>query len=305
MPQLVIDAREASISTGLKVGRILPFKKRRMVVHFIFMDHTGPTDMNPSEISSMDLLPHPHIGLSTVSYLFSGQVTHCDNLVVKQIIKPGAVNWMTTGKGIVHSERFEDPAALAEGAMEIIQSRVTLPENAGESDPTFEIYQPEVLPVSTDKVIRMRLIAGSAYGLKNNVQIHMPMFFLHIKLDAESKIDESGGYSESAMYVVKGDVDIAENLFHKGQMVVFSREEEPVIKSNEPATLMMFEGEPLGDRFIWWNFVSSRKERIEQAKTDWKAGRIKLAPKDDKEFISLLEDKSRPSAMPLQAEPIS
>ncbi|HRP44174.1 MAG TPA: pirin family protein [Ginsengibacter sp.] len=163
MPQLIIEAREASISTGLNVRRILPFRKRRMVGPFIFMDHAGPVDIPINTASNLDVLPHPHIGLSTVSYLFGGQVTHRDSLGVEQIIKPGSVNWMTAGKGIAHSERFEEPDALAGGELEMIQTWVALPEKDEEADPTFENYQPQALPVFTDKGVWMRLIAGDAY----------------------------------------------------------------------------------------------------------------------------------------------
>jgi len=145
------------------------------------MDHAGPVDMQPKILSSMDVLPHPHIGLSTVSYLFGGQVTHRDSLGVEQVIRPGEVNWMTAGSGIAHSERFEEPGTLAGGALEMIQTWVALPERDEESLPTFHNYQPEALPVFTDKGIRMRLIAGNAYGLKNEVKTHSPLFYLHVK----------------------------------------------------------------------------------------------------------------------------
>src|SRR5205085_11616298 len=149
MPDLVIEARIAAISTAMKVKRILPFRLKRMVGPFIFMDHAGPVNM-PSRLSSMDVLPHPHIGLSTVSYLFGGQVTHRDSLGVEQVIRPGEVNWMTAGSGIAHSERFEDPAALAGGKLEMIQTWVALPEKDEEASPTFANYKPEALPAFTD-----------------------------------------------------------------------------------------------------------------------------------------------------------
>src|SRR5687767_5467523 len=164
MLDIVIQAREAAISKVLKVKRILPFRLRRMVGPFIFMDHAGPIVDLPPEHSSLDVLPHPHIGLSTVSYLFGGQVTHRDSLGVEQVIRPGEVNWMTAGRGIAHSERFEDPNALAGGMLEMIQTWVALPEKDEESTPAFDNYKPEQLPVYTDTGIWMRLIAGNAYG---------------------------------------------------------------------------------------------------------------------------------------------
>lgn len=305
MPQLIIEAREASISTGLNVRRILPFRKRRMVGPFIFMDHAGPVDIPIHNASNLDVLPHPHIGLSTVSYLFGGQVTHRDSLGVEQIIKPGSVNWMTAGKGIAHSERFEEPDALAGGELEMIQTWVALPEKDEEADPTFENYQPQALPVFTDKGVWMRLIAGDAYGLRNNVKTHSPLFYLHTQLDRDARINLPTGHAERAIYVAKGSIEIGGHTYRKGQMILFGKEEDPVLKATEDTTLMMLGGEPVGDRFIWWNFVSSRRERIEQAKADWKAGRIILPPNDNKEFIPLPEDRSRPSSMPPQAEPLS
>src|SRR5215212_12259422 len=168
MLDIVIQARDAAISKEMKVKRILPFRFRRMVGPFIFMDHAGPIADLPSEPSSLDVLPHPHIGLSTVSYLFGGQVTHRDSLGVEQIIKPGEVNWMTAGSGIAHSERFEDPSALT-GGLEMIQTWVALPEKDEELAPSFNNYAPEQLPVFTDKGVWLRLIAGNAYGLRNDV----------------------------------------------------------------------------------------------------------------------------------------
>src|SRR5678815_3952325 len=172
MLEIVIEARKASIGPGMDVRRILPFRLKRMVGPFIFMDHAGPVTIQPQQIHSMDVLPHPHIGLSTVSYLFEGQVTHRDSLGVEQIIRPGEVNWMTAGSGIAHSERFEDPSALT-GGLEMIQTWVALPEKDEEASPSFSNYSPEQLPVFTDKGIWMRLIAGNAYGLNNLSLIHI------------------------------------------------------------------------------------------------------------------------------------
>ena len=149
----------------MKVKRILPFRSRRMVGPFIFMDHAGPVDVAPAVSRSLDVLPHPHIGLSTVSYLFGGQVTHRDSLGVEQIIRPGEVNWMTAGRGIAHSERFEDPTALSGGNLEMIQTWVALPEKDEEAAPAFDNYTPEQLPVFSERGVWMRLIAGNAFGL--------------------------------------------------------------------------------------------------------------------------------------------
>ncbi len=298
MPDLVIQARKATIADSLDVRRILPFRQRRMVGPFIFMDHAGPVANPPVSINAMDVLPHPHIGLSTVSYLFGGQVTHRDSLGVEQIIRPGEVNWMTAGRGISHSERFEDAAALTGGTLEMIQTWVALPEKDEESAPTFFNYTPEQLPIFTEKGTWMRLIAGSAYGLRNDVSIHSPLFYLHVILDAGTRFSLPKEYSERAIYITKGRIEIGGNFYNESQMLVFKKGDDPVILAREKTIFMLLGGEPLGDRFIWWNFVSSRKERIEQAKSDWKEGRIILPPNDNHEFIPLPETKSRPSEMP-------
>ena len=305
MLDIVIEARNAAISKSMKVKRILPFRLRRMVGPFIFMDHAGPiVDISPVP-SSLDVLPHPHIGLSTVSYLFGGQVTHRDSLGVEQIIRPGEVNWMTAGSGIAHSERFEDPAALAGGELEMIQTWVALPEKDEEAVPSFNNYTPDQLPVFTDQGVWMRLIAGNAYGLGNNVKTNSPLFYLHVILQQGASFGLPKEHSERGFYIAKGSVEVSGNTYHEGQMLVFNIGVDPVILAKENTTLMLLGGEPLGERFIWWNFVSSRKERIEQAKEDWKQGRIILPPTDNKEFIPLPEDKSHPAGSAPKPEPLS
>ncbi len=304
MLDIVIQSREASISKTVKVKRILPFRLRRMVGPFIFMDHAGPITNIPSDPSAMDVLPHPHIGLSTITYLFGGQVTHRDSLGVEQIIRPGEVNWMTAGKGIAHSERFEDTSVL-NGEMEMIQTWVALPEKDEETEPAFHNYTTSQLPIFTDKGVWMRLIAGNAYGLNNDVKTHSPLFYLHVVLDRGARFALPNEHSERGFYIAKGSIELSGTSYEQGQMLVFKKGVDPVIMANEDTTLMLCGGEPLGERFIWWNFVSSRKERIELAKEDWKQGRIKLPPNDDKEFIPLPVEMSRPSGSSPQAEPLS
>jgi redox-sensitive bicupin YhaK (pirin superfamily) len=295
MLDLVIEARQAAIAPGMTVRRILPFRMRRMVGPFIFMDHAGPVHVQPTNIKTMDVLPHPHIGLSTVSYLFGGQVMHRDSLGVQQIIRPGEVNWMTAGSGIAHSERFEDPAVLAGSALEMIQTWVALPEKDEESKPAFDNYKPEQLPIFTDTGVWMRLIAGNAFGLNNSVKTHSPLFYLHVELQANARFGLPAEHAERGIYVVKGSIEFSGRTYTAGQMLVFTKGVDPTLVAKEKSTLMMLGGEPLGERFIWWNFVSSRKERIDQAKADWKAGRILLPPNDNLEFVPLPEDKSRPA----------
>ena len=304
MLEIVIEARSAAISPAVKVKRILPFRLRRMVGPFIFMDHAGPINDIPSQPSALDVLPHPHIGLSTVSYLFGGQVTHRDSLGVEQVIRPGEVNWMTAGRGIAHSERFEDPASLTEG-LEMIQTWVALPEKDEEGAPSFNNYSPDQLPVYTDKGVWMRLIAGSAYGLQNNVKTASPLFYLHASLQQGATFGLPKEHSERAFYIVKGSIEVSGIIYEQGKMLVFGKGSDPLLIAKKDTTLMVLGGEPLGERFIWWNFVSSRKERIEQAKEDWKQGRIILPPNDNKEFIPLPDDKSKPAGSSPRPEPLS
>ena len=305
MIDLVIEARSATINEGMHVNRILPFRLRRMVGPFIFMDHAGPVEAVPSSIKSLDVLPHPHIGLSTVSYLFGGQVTHRDSTGAEQIIKPGEVNWMTAGSGISHSERFEDPSMLAGNQLEMIQTWVALPEKDEEASPEFHNYPAQQLPVFKDRGIWMRLIAGNAFGLGNDVKTHSPMFYLHVVLEKEARFGIPQDYTERGIYIAKGNIEVAGRTYTKGQMLVFTKGSDPVIIAKEATTLMLLGGEPVGERFIWWNFVSSKKERIEQAKEDWKQGRIILPPADKDEFIPLPEDKSKPASSAPPPEPLS
>ena len=298
MLDIVIESRKASIAPGFEVKRILPFRLRRMVGPFIFMDHGGPISLPAPTTTNLDVLPHPHIGLSTVSYLFSGKVTHRDSLGVQQEIKPGEVNWMTAGKGIAHSERFEDPAVLAGGELEMIQTWVALPEKEEEGDPSFTNYTADQLPIFTDTGVWMRLIAGDAYGLQSNVRTASPLFYLHVILHEGARFGLPKEHSERGVYIVKGSLEVNGTLYTEGKLMVFTKGADPVIIAKEASTLMILGGEPLGDRYIWWNFVSSRKERIEQAKEDWKQGRILLPPNDNAEFIPLPDDHSKPAGGP-------
>jgi redox-sensitive bicupin YhaK (pirin superfamily) len=202
---------------------------------------------------------------------------------------------MTAGSGIAHSERFEDPAALAGGALEMLQTWVALPEQDEETAPAFANYQPHELPIFTDRGVWMRLIAGDAFGLRNDVKTHSPLFYLHVVLQPGARFGLPKGYPERGAYVAKGSVEVAGTRYTAGQLLVFTAGHDPVLVAHEASTLMLLGGEPLGERFIWWNFVSSRRERIEQAKADWQAGRIALPPDDNAEFVPLPPDKSKPA----------
>ena len=287
MLEMVITARPADLGHGLTVKRVLPYAKRRMVGPWIFVDHAGPVTMAPEDTRAADVRPHPHIGLSTVSYLLSGQVMHRDSLGVQQSIVPGDVNWMTAGRGITHSERFSHPESFAGGGLELMQLWVALPEADEETDPAFTHYPAADLPVQEADGVWMRLIAGSAYGMTSPVRTHSPLFYLHTEWQAGASKSLPGGHSEQAVYVAHGEVEHAGQTYVPGQLLVFGDDADAVITAREKSTLMIFGGEPLGERHAFWNFVSSRKERIEQAKEDWQAGRFALPPDDNEEWIPL------------------
>jgi redox-sensitive bicupin YhaK (pirin superfamily) len=300
MPELVIDARSADLGGGFAVKRILPFRQRRMVGPFIFLDHAGPLSLPPERLRKADVRPHPHIGLATVSYLFDGAITHRDSLGVEQVIRPGAVNWMTAGRGIAHSERFDAPGS-AVPAFEMIQSWVALPDRDEECAPAFDHYAPERLPVLDEGGMWGRLIAGTAFGVSSPVKTRSPLFYVHAILQPGAAVGLPQGYAERAAYVVAGAVDHGGQCHEAGTMLVFAPGPVELAAACGPAMVMLLGGEPLGERFIWWNFVSSRKERIEQAKEDWKAGRIALPPMDNTEFIPLPEERAKPA----RPEPLS
>lgn len=288
MSELIIQSRPSDLGHGLIVQRILPSVRQRMVGPFIFLDHAGPVE---SLARSADVRPHPHIGLSTVSYLLSGEVMHRDSLGVEQAIRPGEVNWMTAGRGIVHSERFEGAKAVAGGGLELLQSWVALPEHAEEVEPGFWHHSVEALPTVEEGGAWMRLVAGDAFGLSSGVRAHSPLFYLHVHLAAGARVALPTGYAERAAYVVRGRVEVSGGAVEPGRLVVFGERSGGDITALEESTLMLLGGDPVGERFIWWNFVSSSRERIEQAKADWQAGRFAMPPTDHDEFIPLPTDR--------------
>lgn len=295
--ELVIPSRRKDLG-GFEVGRVLPWTKRRMVGPFIFFDHMGPVNFPPHVPRKTDVRPHPHIGLSTITYLYDGEIVHRDSVGFHQTIRPGEVNWMTAGRGISHSERF-DSIRETGGALHGIQAWVALPEAVEETSPSFVHFDAAQLPSHAEKGLSVKVIAGSAYGLKSPVETHSPLFYVHLELDAGRTTDVCGGYSERAIYIAKGSVQINGEKYETGQMAVLSAGASPAITAIEPSIVMLLGGEPVGPRNIWWNFVSSSKERIEQAKADWKAGRIQLPVDDDQEFIPLPEDPPPPKPEPM------
>jgi redox-sensitive bicupin YhaK (pirin superfamily) len=293
MLERVIEARRHDLG-GFEVGRVLPFRQRRMVGPFVFFDHMGPVELPAPVPRSTDVRPHPHIGLSTVTYLFDGQMTHRDSLGVEQVIEPGALNWMTAGAGISHSERFDGMRERG-GAVDGIQAWVALPEASEEDAPGFDHYDDASLPGFDDDGIAARVIAGSAFGVHSPARVHSPLFYVHAELQAGARMALPDGHAERAAYVARGCIEVEGTRYRPGQMLVFTAGAAPTLRALEASRVMLLGGEPLGPRHIWWNFVSSRPERIEQAKADWLAGRIALPTLDRDEFIPLPDTPSAPA----------
>lgn len=290
MIELVIEQRRRDLGGGFEVGRVLPFAKQRMVGPFIFFDHMGPIDLAPGIDRSLDVRPHPHIGLATVSYLFSGEITHRDSLGFEQPIRPQEVNWMTAGSGITHSERLEH--ARAHGArLHGIQAWVALPDGLEEMAPSFSHHAGSDLPQWNEAGVKGHLIAGSAYGLTAGAATHSPLFYAHLDMAAGATAEIPVGSRERALYVAAGAVEIDGVRYETGKLLVFSAQASRV-RAVEQSTVMMLGGEPVGERFIYWNFVSSSRDRLAQAAADWKAGRMKLPDADDAEFIPLPDEAS-------------
>ncbi len=272
---------------GFNVRRALPSAQRQMVGPFIFWDQMGPAVFTAGE--GLDVRPHPHIGLATVTYLFEGRILHRDSLGSEQIITPGDVNWMTAGKGIVHSERTT-PEWKAEPGRKIfgIQSWVTLPRAAEDVKPDFFHHRAQTLPLIEAEGKRVRIVAGSMFGETSPVRTFSEMFYADVELAAGAKIPLHAGHEERAIYVAEGMVDIACDTFESGRLLVFRPGDEVTVTALAPSRLLFLGGEPMdGPRHIWWNFVSSSRDRIQQAKEDWAQRRFPLVPGDEVEFIPL------------------
>ncbi len=280
---------------GFTVGRVLPHAKRRMVGPFIFFDEMGPADFAPG--TGIDVRPHPHIGLATVTYLFEGEIRHRDSLGFDQVIRPGDVNWMTAGRGIVHSERTDDDRRASGQHMHGIQSWVALPETAEDTGPEFHHHPKASLPVIERNGISMRLIAGSAYGETAPVKTFSPMFYLGVEAQAGAALELPAEHEERALFLLSGGVHIDGGDYDRGKMLVFAAGSTPEIKITAATRLMLLGGAPLGPRLIWWNLVASTQDRIDKAKAGWVASanmRFKDSvfslPPGETEFIPLPEN---------------
>lgn len=273
----VILPRESDIG-GLAVRRLLPHRTRRLVGPFVFLDHMGPADLGPGQ--GIDVRPHPHIGLATVTYLFAGRILHHDSLGFRQPIEPGAVNWMIAGRGIVHSERTLPEDREAGQHLHGMQVWVALPVEHERITPTFSHHPAAALPVvETAAGARMTLIAGRAYGRESPVPVLSPLFYIDAVLPAGASVELPVEHAERAVYVVEGRVSLDGHPLDPLTLALADGAPPPVLTAETDARVMLLGGAPLGEpRHIWWNFVASRRELIEQAKADWKAGRFAPVP---------------------------
>ncbi|WP_224367893.1 pirin family protein [Hyalangium versicolor] len=270
------------------VKRALPSARRRMVGPFIFLDQMGPADFEAGK--GIDVRPHPHIGLATVTYLFQGEVLHRDSLGTVQAIRPGAVNWMTAGRGIAHSERTAPEVRASSNKLFGIQAWVALPKQYEETEPSFVHHPSDTMPFVEGEGVRMHLIAGSLHGKRSPVKTLSALFYADVVLEAGARLQVPAEYEERALYLVEGTVELDGIVFNPGELLIFRPGSELVIQASSPARMMLLGGEPMdGPRYIFWNFVSSSRDRLEEAKADWKGGRFTPVPQET-EFIPLPED---------------
>ncbi|GAA0704081.1 pirin family protein [Dokdonella soli] len=269
------------------VRRLLPFRLRRNVGPFVFFDHIGPAELPPGR--GLDVRPHPHIGLATVTYLYEGALTHRDSLGFAQVIRPGDVNWMTAGRGIVHSERTPDAERAAGHRMHGIQTWVALPLAHEDDAPEFRHYDAQVLPESTHDGVRLRVIAGRAFGMESPVRIYAPTLYVDVELAQGATLAVPAEHEERAVYVVSGTARIDGEAVLAERMYVLPGTGDVEIVATDSARLLLCGGARLdGERYLWWNFVASSRERIERAKADWLAQRFGQVP-GETEFIPLPE----------------
>lgn len=271
---------------GFQVRRALPAAERQMVGPFIFFDQFGPVLMRAGQ--GIDVRPHPHIGLATVTWLFDGSIYHRDSLGSQQPIAPGELNWMTAGRGIVHSERTDAGELARDRQVFGIQSWVALPKAFEETAPAFEHVAMERLPVIEDRGVTVRVVAGSVFGSTSPVRTYSDLFYADVRLSAGSVLPLPADHEERGIYVAEGEIAIADQSFAAGRLLVFRTGDAISVRAQTDSRIMLLGGEPMdGPRHIWWNFVSSSKDKIEAAKDDWKRGRFAIVPGDEKDFIPL------------------
>lgn len=287
--ELTIPSRDTDLGGGFQVGRLLPYVKRRMLGPFIFLDHMGPAEFGVGE--GIDVRPHPHIGLATVTYLYEGEIIHKDTLGSDQAITPGAVNWMTAGQGISHSERTGVNERGHLHNVHGLQSWVALPKECEEKAPEFFHHEASSIPFLELKGVTLRVIAGEAYGMTSPTKIYSPLFYVDVKMESGSTLELPAQYLERGVYILNGDVSLGGTKLEPRTLPVFFPQGPIKLEAHSAAHLVLLGGDPLPEkRFIWWNFVSTSQERIEQAKADWMNGNFGKIPGDDTEFIPLPPD---------------
>ena len=288
-----ITGKAHDLGDGFFVTRLLPQAQRRSIGPFVFFDYFGPVTFAPGK--GIDVRPHPHIGLATVTYLFDGSQMHRDTLGSVQEIKPGDVNWMTAGRGIAHSERTGDDVRAAGHRMHGIQSWIGLPQADEEAPPYFQHFGVDDLPEREDKGVILRMIAGEGFGLKSPVKTFSPIFYADARFEAGGALHYPAEHEERALLIIEGELHIGKDDMEThgpGAMLALEPGEDVTLYADAPARVMLLGGAALdGPRHIWWNFVSSSKDRIERAKQEWKDGTFGTIPGDDKEFIPLPEPK--------------
>ena len=285
--ELVVVPRVRDLGDGFEVRRALPSDQRQMVGPFIFFDQMGPAQFLAGH--GLDVRPHPHIGLATVTYLFDGRVMHRDSEGNALEITPGAMNLMTAGRGIAHSERTPANARRGDAGLFGIQSWIALPEKHEEIEPSFQYFDAADLPVVDTEGLWARVAAGSVFGKCSRVGMYSEWFYAEVVLKPGRTVPLDPDYEERAIYVAEGEISIAGESFEAPRLLIFRPGDRITVRAKNRTRLMFLGGSALeGPRYIWWNFVSSRRERIEQAKEDWKSGRFALVP-DETEFIPLPE----------------
>jgi len=281
----IIEPRRKDLG-GFAVRRVLPSVRRRHVGPFVFLDHMGPTEFAAG--SGIDVRPHPHIHLATVTYLWEGVVEHRDSIGSHQSIEPGAINWMTAGSGIVHSERTPLSIRAASHRLHGIQLWVALPADREEMPPEFHHHPASTLPVIERDGVHVRLLAGAAFGQVSPVRVCSPLFYADAWLTRGKELTLPGQYPERAVYLVEGSIECAGAVFDQPRLLAFDGALPIHLRANEDARVLLLGGAPLeGPRYMWWNFVSSSQERIERAKQDWSEGRFPLVPGDERERVPL------------------
>ena len=291
----IISSRDRDLGDGFTVRRLLPSIGRKMVGPFIFFDHMGPAVFAPGH--GLDVRPHPHIGLATVTFMFEGAIMHRDSLGYEQVIRAGDVNLMTAGSGIVHSERSPDEERRHGSKLEGIQCWLALPLKHEETNPKFEHYPTTKLPEFKINDIQMKLMMGSAFGHKSPVDMFSDTLYIDMQMPAGSKLTIPAGTRELAVYLAKGNAEVGNQALSLKAMAVAGVGQDMTITASEPSRLLVIGGEPFNEpREIFWNFVSSSKERLEKAKDDWRHGRFPKVPGDDLEFIPLPEEPTAKKA---------